>query len=118
MGLSSPRPPPPSSAIRFRLGNYTLKNEHARPKQQGAELASRPCQTHVMSAEFEFESGFNTADHLTISLSTSFFSDSGVRSSFFGITLPRSSRRLRTPSSSSALTTAAFSLAAIGAGVP
>src|SRR5206468_5051099 len=34
------------------------------------------------------------------------------------MTLPRSSRRLRTPSSSSALTTAAFNLATTSAGVP
>src|SRR5436305_14709483 len=62
--------------------------------------------------------GLSTADHFSISLFTSAASAACVRASALGMSEPRSSRRLRTFSSSSALAAAAFNLARIGAGVP
>src|SRR5437879_13665968 len=62
--------------------------------------------------------GLRTGVHFAISLFTSDANASGVHSAAAGITLPRSSRRLRAPSSSSALHAAALSLAMTGAGVP
>src|SRR5436305_14811107 len=72
----------------------------------------------VVVSDPQLVAGFSTADHFSLSLFTSAASAACVRASGLGMSDPRSSRRLRTFSSSNALPAAAFSLARIGAGVP
>src|SRR3954470_8173009 len=90
---------------------------HPRPERQGRNLKSS-LRLNPIPGPHQLVAGLSTADHFSISLFTSAASAACVRASALGISEPRSSRRLRTFSSSSALDAAAFNFARIGAGVP
>src|SRR3981189_3711920 len=97
--------------------DYTRKMRFGRTNGKGQNLCSAPASADFGSPD-QLVAGLSTGVHLAISLFTSAASASGVRSAGPGITLPRSSSRLRTFSSSSALAAAALSFSMIGAGVP
>src|SRR5438270_7156152 len=97
--------------------DYTRKNGICCRNDKGGTLSPSFASKRIAGPD-QLVAGFSTADHFSISLFTSAASAAWVRASGLGMSDPRSSRRLRTFSSSNALPAAAFSLARIGAGVP